>query len=141
MKPAIPPIRHTVVLKAPIARVWRALITPEELAIWLGPVGFAPRLGHQFHFQTEPRDGWDGVTHSEITALDEPYRLAFTWYVPGLPATLVTFTLRETGDQTEVTLEHSGWDQLPPEVGPIRDQLDQGWSSAVLPQLRALVEA
>jgi DNA-binding transcriptional ArsR family regulator len=54
-------------------------------------------------------------------------------------AGLVTFTLRDLGGTTELTLEHTGWDQLPPEAAPIRDQLDQGWGGAVLPNLRRLL--
>jgi uncharacterized protein YndB with AHSA1/START domain len=136
---SIPPIKHTIVLNAPIQRVWRALTTPDELAVWFGPIGFEPRLGHTFHLQTEPQAGWDGKTYCDIMAIDEPHRLAFTWYVPNTPVTLVTFTLRDLGGTTELTLEHTGWEQLPPEAAPIRDALDQGWGGAVLPNLRRLL--
>lgn len=129
-------IKHVVLLDAPIQRVWQALTTPEEVTHWLGAIGFAPQIGHAFHFQVEPRGEWDGKTYSEIAENNPPRRLAFTWYVPGLPKTMVTFTLREAGTQTELTLEHTGWEQLPPFVAPIRDELDLGWRDGVLPNLR-----
>src|SRR5262249_17808941 len=34
----------------PPERVWRALTTPEELAQWLMPNDFAPKVGHKFQF-------------------------------------------------------------------------------------------
>ncbi len=120
----IPAIKHVILLDSPIQRVWQALTTPEEVTHWLGAIGFAPQIGHEFYFQVEP------------------HHLAFTWYVAGLPKTLVTFTLREAGAQTELTLEHTGWDQLPPFIAPIRDELDLGWRDGVLPNLRQhLVES
>jgi uncharacterized protein YndB with AHSA1/START domain len=131
----VPPIKHTIILDAPIQRVWQALTTPAEVAIWLGAIGFEAHLGAEFYFQVDPQGDWDGKTYSEVTALEPPQQLAFTWFVPGLPKTLVTMTLRNLGRQTEFTLEHTGWDQLPPEVHPIRDQLDLGWRDGVLPNL------
>lgn len=131
----IPAIKHVILLDSPIQRVWQALTTPLEVTQWLGAIGFAPQMGHEFYFQVEPRGEWDGKTYSEIIE-NAPHRLAFTWYVPGLPKTLVTFTLRAAGAQTELTLEHTGWDQLPPFVAPIRDELDLGWRDGVLPNLR-----
>jgi uncharacterized protein YndB with AHSA1/START domain len=135
----IPSIKHVIVVNAPVQRVWEALTTPAEVASWLGSIGFEARLGHKFHFQTDPQGGWDGVTHSEITELSKLQRLVFTWYVPGAPITHVSFTLRDLGTKTEITLEHTGWDQFPPEAKPIRDQLDHGWSAGVLPNLEHLL--
>jgi len=75
-------------------------------------------------------------------ALEEPRRFAFSWYLPGTPATRVDITLAASGPGTEVTLEHSGWDQFDPAViGEIRSALEGGWRSAVLPNLKRVVEA
>jgi uncharacterized protein YndB with AHSA1/START domain len=134
----VPDIKHSIVIDAPVEKVWEALISPQQVAQWLGAVGFAPQVGHKFHFQADPQPGWDGVTHSEVVEITPPTRLVFTWFVPGTPVTQVTFTLRDLADKTEVILEHTGWDQFPPEVGTIRDQLDYGWSHGVLPNLQNL---
>jgi len=132
----IPNIKHTIVIEAPIQKVWDALVDPGQVSQWLGAIGFAPQVGHQFHFQADPQGGWDGVTRSEVMEITPPHTLSFTWFVPGTPITRVTFSLRDLNDKTEVTLEHTGWDQFPPEVGPIRDGLDIGWSQGVLPNLQ-----
>ena len=134
-------IRHSILINAPIQTVWRILTTPEHVAVWVGAVGFQPQVGAEFEFHAPPQGNWDGITHSKVLHLDPPHRLVFTWGVPNSPITEVEFTLREVGVQTEVTLVHSGWDQFPPEVKPIWDGLNQGWSGHVLPQLKRLVES
>ncbi len=139
--PPIPPIKHSIVVDAPIERVWRALTTPEQVAVWVGAVGFQPHIGAKFEFHAPPQPGWDGITWSEVTALEPMRRLAFTWSVPNFPATMVEFSLRDLGGRTEVTVEHRGWEQFGPEIAPVRDGLDQGWGGHVLPNLKQLVEA
>jgi uncharacterized protein YndB with AHSA1/START domain len=94
----------------------------------------------RFEFHAPPQEGWNGITYSEVTHLEHLSKLAFTWAVPNFPVTTVEITLRALGSQTEITLIHSGWDQFPPEIEPVRTQLDQGWGGQVLPQLQKLVE-
>jgi uncharacterized protein YndB with AHSA1/START domain len=138
---AIPPINHTIIVKASLERVWQALTDPAQVQIWVGAIGFKPEIGAKFEFHAPPQGEWDGITYSELLVLEKPHKMAFSWYVPNTPVTVVEITLRDLGSQTEVTLVHSGWDQFPPEVKPIRDQLDHGWGGFVLPQLAALVES
>jgi uncharacterized protein YndB with AHSA1/START domain len=135
------PIRHSILINAPIETVWRILTLPEQVAVWVGAIGFQPHVGAKFEFHAPPQGQWDGITYSEITHIEPLQRLVFTWAVPNTPVTTVEFTLRQVGAQTEVTLVHSGWDQFPPEVKPIRDGLDNGWGGHVLPQLKQAVEA
>lgn len=136
---AIPPIKHTITVNAPIERVWKALTDPAEVQIWVGATGFKPEIGAKFEFHAPPQGEWDGITYSELLTMEKPNRVVFSWFVPNAPVTLVEITLRELGSQTEVNLVHSGWEQFPPEVRPVRDQLDHGWGGFVLPQLAALV--
>jgi uncharacterized protein YndB with AHSA1/START domain len=136
----VQPIKHIITVNASIQRVWRALTTPEEVAVWVGAIGFKPALGTKFEFHAPPQGDWNGITYCEVTEIDQLHKLAFTWAVPNLPPTLVTFTLRDLGHQTEIQLEHTGWEQFPPTIAPVRDQLDMGWSGNVLPQLAKLVE-
>ncbi|WP_369681851.1 SRPBCC domain-containing protein [Alicyclobacillus macrosporangiidus] len=42
---ALPDIRHTVILRAPIERVWKAVATSEGLAGWWMPNTFEPVAG------------------------------------------------------------------------------------------------
>jgi len=96
-------------------RVWRALTDRRALASWLMETDFEPRLGHRFTFRAKPQPGWDGVTYCEVTELDPPRRLAYTWRGgsgEGQPLTLdtiVRFTLTPEGAGTRLVLEHLGF--------------------------------
>ena len=117
----------------PIARVWHALTDADALAQWFMPSDFAPRLGHQFTFQTKPDSQWNGTVTCEVVALEPPTLLAYTWGNAQLdPPTLVTFTLAEAGDGTRLCLVHSGFAAGGPHGLTIRDILASGWDSHVL---------
>jgi uncharacterized protein YndB with AHSA1/START domain len=107
-------VTDDVVLEAiypyPADRVWRALTDPSEIATWLMPNDFRPVIGHRFTFRTEPRPsvGFDGIVHCEVTVVDPPHRLTYTWAGGGL-ATTVTWTLKTEAGGTRVRLEHRGF--------------------------------
>ena len=66
-----PALRFERRLAHPVDRVWRAVTEPAELARWfVAPVAWTPALGETF--------GAEGQS-GEITALDAPHRLAWTW--------------------------------------------------------------
>lgn len=96
-------------------RVWRALTDRRALSQWLMETDFEPRLGHRFTFRARPQPGWDGVTYCEVTELDPPHRVAFTWRGgsgqdrPPTLDTVVRFTLTPEGSGTRLTLEHMGF--------------------------------
>jgi hypothetical protein len=74
-------------------------------------------------------------------ALEAPRLFKFSWFFPGFPPTFVSFRLETAGDATRVHFEHEGWDKFPPEqIKPIRDMLDGGWRSFVLPNLKRAAE-
>ena len=144
MSERVAEIEHRTVAPAPIDRVWRALTARDEVAAWLGCLQFEPKLGHTFYMQQDgaKRELGDieGATHCEIVALGEPHHLVFTWFYPDTPKTRVTFELAARGKETQVTLRHTGFDQFPAEViRAVRDGLDRGWSTGVLPGLVAAV--
>jgi uncharacterized protein YndB with AHSA1/START domain len=72
---------------------------------------FKPEVGHTFQFSGAP--GWDGAVDCEVTEVDEPNRLAYTWEAEGQDnerhATLVTWTLTEADGLTRLHLEQSGF--------------------------------
>ncbi|MDQ3613905.1 MAG: SRPBCC domain-containing protein, partial [Chloroflexota bacterium] len=88
-----------VELKSPIDRVWRALTDSATLSKWMmfKTNDFRPVVGHAFQFREAP--GYDGVIDCEVTEVDEPHRLSYTWVTAGqddLPhSTVVTWTLTE----------------------------------------------
>ncbi|WP_068783952.1 SRPBCC family protein [Paenibacillus phocaensis] len=124
----LPDIRHTILLDAPISRVWEAVATSEGIAAWFMPNTFQPVEGFEFVLHAGPF----GDSPCKVTVLDPPHRLSFHW---GKDWTL-TFELEEKGDQTEFTLIHSGWsaDQVT-EFGQkheqVRGNMDQGWAGMV----------
>jgi uncharacterized protein YndB with AHSA1/START domain len=140
------PIVAEISIDAPIAHVWEVLTSERTLPEWLGCINYRREVGTTFHMQQDAarRAAADttGATFCDVALLEAPHKFNFTWYVPGTPATLVRISLfSEGGDRTFVRLSHEGWDQFPAEmVKPFHDQLKNGWSGAVLPNLKQAAE-
>ncbi|MFK7695242.1 SRPBCC domain-containing protein [Paenibacillus sp. HJGM_3] len=121
----LPDIRQSVVLRAPIDKVWKAVATSEGIAAWFMPNTFEPVEGFEFVLKAGPF----GDSPCKVTVLDPPNKLSFNW---GKDWTL-TFELVDQGGKTEFTLIHSGWhaDQVT-EFGEthavVRERMSQGWS-------------
>lgn len=122
-------LRFENVYPFPLERVWRAITDPAAISDWLMPNDFQPRLGHKFTFQTKPRPGFDGVVRSEVTELEPPRRLAYTWRGGGLD-TLVRFTLEPAAEGTRLILEHTGFEGLRGLM--VSHILGSGWGSKIL---------
>lgn len=117
----------------PVERVWRALTDAEALGKWLMPNDFAPEVGHEFSFRTEPSQMWNGVVQCRVLELDPPHRLAFTWRGDnGRLDTIVAFTLTYAAGGTRLRLEQSGFAAGGPQSLSIRDILSSGWNSKLL---------
>lgn len=133
----LPDIRQTVVLNAPIEKVWDAVATAEGIAAWFMPNDFQPVVGHEFHLNAGPY----GMSPCKVTDITAQSRLSFRW---GKDWTL-TFELIDLGDQTEFTLIHSGWDaDTVTEFGEahtiVRERMNDGWAG-LGKSLSAYVEA
>ena len=128
-------IELTRLLPHPPARVWRALTDPPELAQWWAPGDIAPRVGHRFSFDMGP---W-GQQPCEVLAA-EPERLLSYSFAPSTLGTTVTWTLRSTGIETELTLEHAGFDLDTPLGRQAHQGMGAGWPG-VLDRLAALLRA
>jgi uncharacterized protein YndB with AHSA1/START domain len=133
----LPDIRQTLVLNAPVEKVWAAVATSEGIAAWFMPNDFQPVEGHEFHLEAGPF----GQSPCKVTVIDPPSRLSFVW---GKDWTL-TFELVEQGDRTEFTLIHGGWDvDKVTEFGQahelVRERMSEGWGG-LANSLRAYVEA
>ncbi len=61
-------------LPHPPAKVWRSLTVPDLPASWLMPNDFRAEVGHRFTFRTDPvpAQGFDGIVHCEVLALEPP---------------------------------------------------------------------
>ncbi|MBX6396388.1 MAG: SRPBCC domain-containing protein [Alicyclobacillaceae bacterium] len=135
----MPEIRKTVVLQAPIEKVWKAVATSEGIAAWWMPNNFEPILGRDFVLHAGPY----GDSPCKVTELDPPNRLGFDWDKDWH----VVFELRKIEDgKTECTVIHSGWDATkvtkfgqPHSV--VRSIMDNGWSKLLEEKLPSYVEA
>jgi len=136
---ALPAIRKTVLLNAPIEKVWNAVATSEGIAGWWMDNTLQPIPGHEFVLHT----GHFGDSPCKVTEVDPPNRLAFNWGKDWH----ITFELKAVeGGKTEFTLTHSGWDpEKVTEFGQphtqIRDIMDGGWEKIVKEDLPRYVEA
>lgn len=116
-------IEKHIELKAPVARVWRALTDHREFGEW-----FRVRLDGPFVAGQESRGritypGYEHVTwRAVVREMVEERRFSFTWHPyavdPGVdyddePPTLVEFRLEPRGDGTLLTVVESGFERLP----------------------------
>lgn len=133
----LPEIKHTILLNAPIEKVWKAVATSEGIAGWWMGNTFEPILGKEFVLHAGPY----GDSPCKVTELDPPYRVGFDW---GKDWHL-TFELKEVDGKTEFTLIHSGWDEntvtefnQPHTI--VRGIMDKGWAG-LKDKLPAYVES
>lgn len=134
---SLPDIRQTLVLHAPIQKVWDAVATSEGIAVWFMPNNFQPEMGYEFHLEAGPF----GNSPCKVTVLDPPNRLSFNW---GKDWSL-TFELTDLDSKTEFTLIHSGWNlSTVTEFGQpheaVHDKMSGGWVG-IVENLRKHVEA
>jgi uncharacterized protein YndB with AHSA1/START domain len=124
-------LHFDIVYPHPPERVWNALTDPAALGEWLMDNSFEPRLGHRFQFRTTPRPGFKGLVDCEVTELDPPRRLAYTWHGgwTGRP-TVVTYTLEAVPEGTRQRLDHTGFRGISGIALSLL--LGSGWKSNIL---------
>ena len=117
-------IQKTILLRAPRARVWRALTDAEEFGAWFRVKlegGFA--VGQRVRGKiTYP--GYEHLTMDvTVERMDDQQLFSFRWHPhavdPGIdhsaePTTLVEFRLEEAAEGTLLTVVESGFDRVPP---------------------------
>ena len=132
-------IEKSIVLRAPRARVWRALTTPDEFGRWFGARlagDFAPgaRVTGQI---TTP--GHEHLTFEMVVEKVQPEGLfSFRWHPyafdPAVdyasePMTLVELRLAEVADGTQLSVTESGFDRIPPARRAEAFRMnEQGWA-------------
>jgi uncharacterized protein YndB with AHSA1/START domain len=118
-------VEKQIELKAPVARVWRALTDYREFGEWFrvkidGP--FAVGAASRGHIT------WPGYEHLQweavVTAIEPERLFSFTWHPYAVdpkkdysqePQTLVEFRLEKTAKGTLLTVTESGFDRIPAE--------------------------
>jgi uncharacterized protein YndB with AHSA1/START domain len=117
-------IEKQVLIKAPGARVWRALANAEEFGTWFGVALEGKRFAVGQHVQghiTYP--GYEHLVFDILVERIEPERLlSFRWHPAAIdttvdystePTTLVVFELAPAEGGTLLRVVESGFDALP----------------------------
>lgn len=117
-------IQKTILLRAPRARVWRALTDAAEFGAW-----FRVELEGAFAVGKRVRGKitYPGYQHlaMDVTVerMDEQRLFSFRWHPAAVdagvdyskePTTLVEFRLEEVAEGTSLTVVESGFDRIPP---------------------------
>ena len=135
-------IEKTVLLQAPLSRVWRAITTADEFGAWFGV-----RLEGPFSAGAAVRGaithpGYEHLTMELLVERIEPQRyFAYRWHPYAVdahvdysaePTTLVEFRLEDRHGATALTVVESGFDRIPPARRAKAFQMnDGGWTSQV----------
>jgi len=135
-KPAVPRsvllADAKVTIRAPIPRVFEALLDPEQLVQWWAD---DPRVEAELGGRYEGTFS-DGRIEGSITAIDGPGQLSFMWPIPqegGSVETSVAYELAPKGPETFVHLVHRAPRPVPGEWADL-------WNGA-LESLRAFLES
>lgn len=132
-------IEKSIELKAPVARVWRALTVYQEFGEWFrvkldGPFG----VGEVSTGRMTYPDYEDVMWKAQVQAMDPERLFSFTWqpyevdpdidYSDG-PKTLVEFKLEPISGGTRLVISESGFKALPDDqrrVDALRENT-KGW--------------
>ena len=136
-------IEKRIVLRAPRARVWRALVNAEEFGSWFGVdfrgASFAPGATVTGRI-TYP--GYEHLTMEIVIYRMEPERqFSFRWHPNAVdptldyskePTTLVVFELQDAAEGTLLSVVESGFDRIPLQRRAEAWRMnDQGWAEQV----------
>ena len=132
-------IEKRIELKAPVARVWRALSDYREFGSWFGVQLTAPFVAGQPATGRITNPGYEHVTWRVVIQKIEPQTLlSFTWHpyavdpqvdYSGETPTLVEFRLQAIPTGTLLVVTESGFDKVPRgrRVEALRMN-DNGWN-------------
>ena len=132
-------IEKRIELKAPVARVWRALTDYREFGEWFRAKLDGPFVPGQVSRGQITYPGYEHLQWEAVVQKMEPERLfSFTWHPYGVDPkvdysqetpTLVEFRLEKTASGTLLLLTESGFDRIPAERRAEAFRMnDGGWS-------------
>ncbi|MDR3506777.1 MAG: SRPBCC family protein [Caulobacteraceae bacterium] len=144
-------IEKTIDLRAPVARVWRALTDPVEFGEWFRVKLEGPFVPGRV---TRGRITYPGYEHilweATVVAMDEPSLFSYTWHPYAIdpkadysaePPTLVEFRLTPIAAGARLVITESGFEALPDHRRPDALRMnDSGWTQQ-LSNIQAHVEA
>jgi len=133
-------IEKRIELKAPVARVWRALTDHREFGEWFRVRVDGPFVAGQAASGQITYPGYEHIRWQAVIRKMEPERLfSFTWHPYAIDPnkdyshespTLVEFRLEPTASGTLLVVTETGFDKLPADRGPDALRMnDSGWST------------
>jgi uncharacterized protein YndB with AHSA1/START domain len=135
-------IEKRIELKAPVARVWRALTDYREFGEWFRVKLEGPFVPGQVARGMITHPGYEHVKWEATVKEIQPERLfSFTWHPYAVdsnvdyskePPTLVEFRLQETAGGTLLVVTESGFDAIPAHRrGEALRMNDGGWTQQI----------
>jgi uncharacterized protein YndB with AHSA1/START domain len=116
-------IEKVVVLKAPRARVWRAIASAEEFGAWFGVALRGPFQAGKPITGKITLKGYEHMTMElQVEAIEPERLLSYRWHpyaidpkvdYSGEPTTLVEFRLDDAPEGTKLTITEAGFDRIP----------------------------
>ena len=129
-------IEKRIELKAPVARVWRALTDHREFGEWFRVKIDGPFVPGEVSRGNVTYPGYEHLKWEAVVKAMEPERLfSFTWHPAAVdpkmdyskePQTLVEFRLEKTADGTRLTVTESGFDKIPGGRRPEAFRMNEG---------------
>ncbi len=125
----IEPLVIERIFDAPVARVWQAMTTKEEMGRWFFDLKeFKAQAGFEFQFAVE-HEGNTYDHRCKVTEVVPQKKLAFTWRYHGHEGdSLVTFELSAEGNKTKLKLTHTGLETFPKTPQFARKNFEGGWN-------------
>jgi uncharacterized protein YndB with AHSA1/START domain len=115
----------------PPERVWKALTTPDDLAVWWVRGNIRPEPGHEFIL---PMDTW-GDQQCKVIEARAPELLVYSF-----ADWILTWRLTAQDGGTLLVLEQSGFNLERNDHRFAVEAMGNGWCSTILPRLASLVE-
>ena len=128
-------------IAAPVARVWQALTTTEEMRRWFFDLAeFKAEPGFEFRFAVV-HEGFNYDHRCRVMAVIPNKKLAFAWRYVGYEGdSLVTIELFAEGNRTRVKLTHTGLETFPAIPPFARKNFMRGWTEIIGSALGDFVE-
>jgi uncharacterized protein YndB with AHSA1/START domain len=144
-------IEKTVVLKAPRARVWKALTDHVEFGAWFRVKMEGPFVAGKHVKGRITHPGYEHVTMDvEVVSIEPQTSFSYRWHPYAVdpkvdyskePPTLVEFRLADAPGGTKLSVVESGFDRLPAHRRDEAFRMNGGGWEAQMDNVRRHVEA
>ena len=131
------------VFNAPVARVWKAITSKEDMKLWYFDLAeFKPEVGFEFSFHGQGHTGEKYLHHCKITEVVKEKKLVYSWRYEGYKGiSFVHFELFAEGNSTRIKLTHEGLETFPqnnPDFA--KESFAGGWTELIGTLLKKFVE-